>query len=153
MFNLFKKKSVIENEYGKFVLDKFGFAFDCKVEINGIMVNVALFLDEENSNSAIKANEAFLRFMKFFEGNYYKYHEIAADKLLNTLNEWIQDVEPGRVILKEEFIHNIELYIINVDNDGTVSLTYEIDESISEHPFEIELDNNFEVVNIDLLDL
>ncbi len=152
--NYYATPVTIENELGIFSLNREFSWFEGEADWNGITVSVFMETDEQDGESAKKAEEALLEFSKNFEELDEKYRLFAAKQLTDLANDWLESDDSGEnseKITEERFAERIEMREITFCSDGELTLYYSDDDMFWGHSIEITVDASGEPLDADMV--
>lgn len=137
----YQKPVSIENEYGKFILDREYSWYEGSIYCNGSKVTVFLETDDDDDTVNVSLQN-FMNIVKDINGNDSKYREFAAKKLTDTANEWLEESDEDDLeeITEEDFAKRMKLSEILFCGDGCISLSYNDDDMFWGHIIEIFVD-------------
>ena len=141
------KPAVIENEIGKFTLDRTVSWFEGKCDWCGESCNVCLVTDDEFGSTAKKAETVLKKLYEYIAATDDKYREFAAQDMLECANDWMEDDEQ---LTKEEFKKKISLDAVIISPDGEVTAYYNDDDMFGGHMIVVEIDANGELIGVDM---
>ena len=150
----FSRLVLIETGYGQFELDRAYSWFSAEIELGDFTPSVYLETDEEDGDTAEGARQAFLKMADSFVALDKKNKEYAAQMLLDSANEWLEDDErenkPER-ITKEMFMDAMEVSEITVSPDGSITLLYNDGDMFWGHDIEISIEADGTISDADIV--
>lgn len=141
------KPVVIENEIGKFTLERSVSWFEGKCDWCGSICNMCLVTDDEFGSTAENAH----RFLKSIYENIAetddKYREFAAQEMLGCANDWAEEDEQ---ISKEEFKKRMVIDAVIISPEGEITAYYNDGGMFGEHQIEITANISGEMISVDI---
>lgn len=132
---------ILENEIGKFTLDRSFSWFYGTVDWFGYEFEICIETDVDNGDTANKSFEV-LRILYEKRSDWdEKLKNFAADTLLEDANDWLQDddsEDKPDEITKESFIERIRLESIIITPDGDIDCYYYDDDMFWGHTIQVE---------------
>ena len=157
----YKTPVILENETGKFTLDREFSWFSGTVDWFGYEFNICLETDEDNGDTADKSFEVLKELYENRSDWNEKLKNFAADKLLENANDWLQDeladedadnplknddsANKPEEITKESFMERIWLESIVISPEGDITCYYYDDDMFWGHTIEVDANISGEI--------
>lgn len=135
----YKKPVIVTYKETEFTLNRRYNQFEGKLNYLGEKIDVFLHVSEENiavKNHIRKLDDIYDNLLTFDS----KVREYAAEELLEAAYDWMND--DMNEISKEEFMKRIGMPIIDIYNDGSMSLMYDSDGMFTDHVITIGVNAN-----------
>lgn len=142
------KPVVIENEIGKFTLERSVSWFEGKCDWCGSQCNMCLVTDDEFGSTAENAEKFLLSIYEDVAAADDKYREFAADEMLECANDWVDDEEDE--ISKEEFKKRLSIDAVIISPEGEITLYYNDGGMFGQHQIEITANINGDMISVDI---
>lgn len=137
----YKTPVIIENEIGKFTLDRSFSWFLGTMDWFGYEFDICLETDTDNGDTADKSFEVLKTLYEKRSDWDEKLKNFAADKLLKNANDWLKDddsEDKPDEITKESFIEKIWLESIVISPNGDMVCYYYDDDMFWGHVIQVE---------------
>lgn len=138
-----QKPVTIQSEFGTFILEREYSWFSCEMDWCGNKVSVTLESDNDCEETVKEAMSTFQQIAKDKAGFDKKNKEYAADKLLESANEWLADddsEDKPDEITREMFTEKMEITNICVNSDGSITMYYSDGDMFWGHAIEIDVE-------------
>lgn len=144
----YKTPVILENETGKFTLDRSFSWFSGTVDWFGYEFNIYLETDEHNGDTAGKSFGILKALYEKRSDWDEKLRNFAADKLLEDANNWLKDddnKDKTDEITEESFMERIWLESIVISPDGGITCYYYDDDMFWGHVIMVEANISGEI--------